>query len=187
MKSNVWLRHTWIALALLALCMLVAGALLYRSLWTRYDGALGQLEARSERLEGIVKSGPQIEALLTKAQSNVSPWVHPGGENAPNDVQQKLRELIVSSGSTLVSSQVALEPGADGRMARIRLTATVTGDWSKLVGFMEALQVRLPPFWVQSAIVSRDGASNGPGPQSARLALQLEAPLTPMAPQKGQP
>ena len=82
---------------------------------------------------------------------------------------------------------MALEPGADGRMARIRLTATVTGDWSKLVWFMEALQVRLPPFWVQSAIVSRDGARNGPGPQSARLALQLEAPLTPMAPQKGQP
>ena len=114
----------------------------------------------------------------------MSPWVHPGGENAPNDVQQKLRELIVGSGSTLVSSQVALEPGTDGRMARIRLTATVTGDWSKLVGFMEALQVRLPPFWVQSAIVSRDGANSGTGPQSARLALQLEAPL---APQKGQP
>ena len=51
MKSNVWLRHTWIALALLALCMLVAGALLYRSLWTRYDGALGQLEAVLEQVD----------------------------------------------------------------------------------------------------------------------------------------
>ncbi|AVO40728.1 type II secretion system protein GspM [Simplicispira suum] len=187
MRSNVWVRYTWIALALLALCLLVAGGLLYRSLWARYDSALGQLEARSERLEGIVKSGPQIEALLTKAQSNVSPWVHPGGENAPNDVQQKLRELIVNSGSTLVSSQVALEPATDGQMAHIRLTATVSGDWSKLVRFMEALQARLPPFWVQSVIVSRDGASNGPGPQGARLALQLEAPLAPIALQKGQP
>lgn len=184
MKSNVWVRHTWLALAVLVLGFLVAGALLYRSLWTRYDSALGQLEARSERLEGVVNAGLQIEALLAKARANVTPWVHPGGENAPNEVQQKLRELIVNSGSTLVSSQVALEPGAEGQMARIRLTATVTGDWSKLIRFMEELQLRLPPFWVRSAIASRDGASNDPGPQNARLALQLEAPL---APQKGQP
>lgn len=184
MKPNIWLRRTWIALALLAVCLLAAGALLYRSLWARYDSALGQLEARSERLEGIVNAGPQIEALLAKARANVTPWVHPGGENAPNDVQQKLRELIVSSGNTLVSSQVALEPGADGHMARVRLTATVTGDWPKLVRFMEALQVHLPPFWVRSVTVLRDGASTGSGPQTARLALQLEAPL---APQKGQP
>ncbi|MGP1691121.1 MAG: GspMb/PilO family protein [Giesbergeria sp.] len=184
MKSNIWERRTWIALALLALSALAAGSLLYRSLWMRYDGALGQLEARSERLEGIVNSGPQIEALLAKAGANVSPWVHPGGENAPNDVQQKLRELIVSSGSTLISSQVALEPGADGQMAHIRLTATVSGDWSKLVKFMEALQVRLPPFWVRSVTVSREGASSGAGSQNARLALQLEAPL---APQKVKP
>ena len=184
MKRNIWLRRTWIVLALLAVCLLVAGALLYRSLWTRYDSALGQLEARSERLEGIVNSGPQIEALLAKARANVSPWVHPGGENAPNDVQQKLRELIVNSGGTLVSSQVALEPGADGQMSRVRLTATVSGDWPKLVRFMETLQTHLPPFWVRSVTVLRDGATNGPGPQSARLALQLEAPL---APQKGQP
>lgn len=189
MTPNIWMRRTGIALALLALCLLAAGALVYRSLWTRYDSGLQQLEARSERLDGIVKSGPQIEALLTKARANVTPWVHSGGENAPNDVQQKLRELIVNSGSTLVSSQVALEPGADGQMARIRLTATITGDWSKLVQFLEALQTHLPPFWVRSAIVSRDGAGNGPGPQSARLALQLEAPIAPqkIAPQKGQP
>lgn len=184
MMGNRWVRLTWSALGILALCVLVAGALVYRSLWTRYEGALAQLEARSERLEGIVNAGAQIETLLEKARSNVSPWLHPAGENAPNDVQQKLRELVVGSGSTLVSSQVALEPGADGHMARVRLTATVTGDWPKLLRFMEALQTRLPPFWVQSATVLREGAANGPGPQSARLALQLEAPV---APQKGQP
>lgn len=187
MTPNIWVRRTGIALALLALCLLAAGALLYRSLWTRYDSGLQQLEARSERLEGIVKSGPQIEALLAKARANVTPWVHSGGENAPNDVQQKLRALIVSSGGTLVSSQVALEPGVDGQMAHIRLTATVAGDWPKLVQFMEALQVQLPPFWVSSAVAMREGASNGPGPQNARLSLQLEAPLAPLAPQKGQP
>lgn len=187
MKPNIWVRQTVVALALLAVCLLAAGALLYRSLWTRYEGALGQLEARSERLDGIVNAGPQIEALLAKARANVSPWVYPAGENAPNDVQQKLRELIVNSGSTLVSSQVALDPGAGGQMARLRLTATVTGDWPKLVRLMEALQTHLPPFWVRSATVARDGASNGPGPQSARFALQLEAPLAPLVPQKGKP
>ncbi|MGP1691081.1 MAG: type II secretion system protein GspM [Giesbergeria sp.] len=184
MKQSIWVRHTGVALALAALCLLASGALLYRSLWTRYDSALGQLEARSERLEGIVKSGPEIEALLEKARAAVTPWVHPAGENAPNDVQQKLRELVVNSGGTLVSSQVALEPGVDGQMARVRLTATVTGDWPTLLHLMEALQTRLPPLWVRSVTVSREGASSGTGSQNARLALQLEAPL---APQKGQP
>lgn len=187
MKRNAWVRRAAIALALVVLCVLAAGALMYRSLWARYDSALGQLEARSERLEGVVASGHEIEALLDKARASVTPWVHPAGDNAPNDVQQKLRELITNAGGTLVSSQVALEPGVDGLMARVRLTATVTGDWPKLVRLMETLQTRLPPLWVRSVTVSREGASNGAGPQNARLALQLEAPLAPLAPQKGQP
>ncbi|MCO5103542.1 MAG: type II secretion system protein M [Burkholderiaceae bacterium] len=179
MNSNVWLRRTWTALAVFALCLLVGGALLYRSLWARYDSALAQLEARSERLEGVVQSGPQIEALLAKAQASVSPWVHPGGDNAPNEVQQKLRELIVASASTLVSSQVAMEPGVDGQIDHIRLTTTVVGDWAKLIRFMETLQAQLPPFWVSSAIAMREGVSNGPGPQNARVTLQLQAPISP--------
>ena len=64
-------------------------------------------------------------------------------------------------------------------METMETTATDTGDWSKLVGFMESLQMHRPPFWVRTASITREGASAGAGPQAARLALQLEAPLAP--------
>jgi general secretion pathway protein M len=114
----------------------------------------------------------------------VAPLVHPAGETSQNDIQQKLRQMIMASGGTLVSSQVALEPGVDGKLARIRLTATVNGEWVKLVSFMESLQTHRPPFWVRTANITREGASSGAGPQNARLSLQLEAPL---APEKAKP
>lgn len=179
MSLNIWLRRSVVVLLVAFLGGLACAALAYRTLWVRYDNALQQLEPRSERLEGVVNAGADIETLLGSASGAVAPWLHPAGEAAQNDVQQKLRQMIVASGSTLVSSQVALEPGADGKLARIRLTVTISGEWPKLVGFMENLQMHRPPFWVRTANITRDGASSGAGPQSARLALQLEAPLVP--------
>lgn len=179
MNKNIWLRHAVVALLLLLVVIVAAGALTYRALWVQYDTALGQLEPRSERLEGVVDAGAEIESLLGAASEAVTPLLHPAGDTAQNDIQQQLRKMIMASGSTLVSSQVALEPGADGKLARIRLTATVTGEWSKLVSFMESLQLHRPPFWVRTVNITREGASSGAGPQNARLALQLEAPLAP--------
>jgi general secretion pathway protein M len=179
MKMNSWRRHSMVLLLALFVVSLACAAWVYRALWIRYDVALQQLEPRSERLEGVVNAGSEIEALLESASSTVAPLLHPAGEAAQNDIQQKIRQLIVSSGSTLVSSQVALEPGVDGKLTRIRLTVTVSGEWVKLVNFMESLQTQRPPFWVRTANIMREGGSSGPGPQTARLTLQLEAPLVP--------
>lgn len=178
-KNNIWLQRSVLTLLLLLLVAVAGAALVYRSLWARYDNALGQLEPRSERLEGVVNAGSDIESLLGTATGAVAPLLHPAGETAQNDIQQQLRTMIMASGSTLVSSQAVVEPGVDGKLTRIRLTATVTGEWSKLVKFMESLQVHRPPFWVRSANITREGGSSGAGPQNARLALQLEAPLAP--------
>lgn len=184
MKMNVWRRHAVVLLLVLLVGALACAAVVYRALWGRYDSALLQLEPRSERLEGVVNAGSEIETLLTTASGTVAPLLHPASETAQNDIQQKLRQMIMASGSTLVSSQVALEPGVDGKLARIRLTATVTGEWVKLLSFMESLQTYRPPFWVRTANITREGASSGAGPQNARLSLQLEAPL---APEKAKP
>lgn len=175
--KNIWLQRSAIVLVVLLSVALAGASLVYRSLWNRYDSALAQLEPRSERLEGVVVAGPDIETLLGTASRAVAPLLHPSGDTAQNDIQLQLRTMIVASGSTLVSSQAALEPGADGRLARLRLTATVTGDWPKLVNFMESLQVHRPPFWVRAATVSREGSATGVGVQAARMTLQLEAPL----------
>ena len=176
---NPWTRNATTVVLVLALCILAGAGFGYRALWQRMNGALGQLESRSERLDGVVKAGPEIEARLGTVRNTVSPLLHPAGENAQNDIQQRLRELITLTGGTLVSSQAVLESGTDGKLDRVRLTATVTGEWVKLVGFMESLQSHRPPFWVRSITISREGANAAAGPQNARLALQLDAPLAP--------
>lgn len=181
---NTWTRNAVSIVLVLSLCMLAGAGLVYRALWMRYDGALGQFESRSERLDGVVQAGTEIQERLGVARNTIAPMLHLAGENAQNDVQQRLRELITRSGGTLVSSQAVLEPGADGKLDRIRLTATVTGEWIKLVRFTESLQSHRPPYWVRTATISREGASAATGPQNARMALQLDAPL---APQKAQP
>ena len=127
MKVNVWRARSLLLVGVLLLGASVAAALVYRALWLRYDNALLQLEPRIERLEGVVNAGNQIEELLGTASSTVAPLLHPGGEAAQNDVQQKLRQMIMASGSTLVSLQVASEPGGEDKIPRIRLTATVSG------------------------------------------------------------
>jgi len=181
---NAWTRKAITIVVVMTLILLVAVGLVYRALWMRYDGALGQFESRSERLDGVVQAGTEIQERLGVARNAISPMLHPAGENAQNDVQQKLRELITRSGGTVVSSQAVLEPGADGKLERIRLTATITGEWGKLVRFTETLQSHRPPYWVRTVTLSREGANAAAGPQNARLALQLDAPL---APQKAKP
>lgn len=177
MNRNIWTHRAALTLLLSFVVVLAGAAFTYRLLWLRYESALGQLEPRSERLEGVVNAGAEIKTLLDSANSTVAPWLHPSGDAAQNEVQQQLRKMIMDSGSTLVSSQVALEPAAEGKLARIRLTATVTGEWVRLVSFTESLQVHRPPFWVRTVNITREGAVSGPGPQNARLTVQLEAPL----------
>ena len=181
---NMWTRYAIMCCAGLTAALIGAVAWGYHALWARYDKALVQLESRSERLDGLIESAPQIEALLIAVRQNVTPWLHPRGENSQNDVQQKLRELIANSGVTLVSSQAAQEPTGDSNLARIRLTATVTGEWTKLVRLAEGLQSHQPPFWVRTASLNREGSGVGAGAQLARLTLQLDAMMTP---EKGAP
>ena len=69
---NTWTRRAIGILILLALGGLAGAGLVYRALWTRYDGALQQLESRSERLDGVVEAGSDIESRLGDARSMVA-------------------------------------------------------------------------------------------------------------------
>lgn len=178
---NAWSRRAAALVLAGLLLLLLAAAWGYRALWQRYDQGLTQLQARSERLDGLLHVGPRITQDLAAARATVSPWLHPAGDNAANDVQQRLRELISASGNTLVSAQAALEPAAEGQLARVQLGATITGEWAGLVRFMQALQQQTPPFWVQAATLTRDGPATAGAAQTARLVLQLRAPLAPPA------
>lgn len=180
---TVWTRRAALALAAVAVLLALALAWWYGVQWQRYDKAQSLLQSRSERLDGLLQAGPRITSDLQAARAVVSPRLHPAGEDAANAVQQHLRELIAAGGNTLVSSQVALQPAAENQLAQIQVSATVTGSWAGLVGFMQQLQKQTPPYWVQTAALTREGANQPTAPQMARLALQLQAPLAPS--QKG--
>lgn len=181
---NVWTQRALLTLLVGLLTAAGGAAWVYRSLWSHYDSTQNQLQSRSERLDGVISVGPDIESTLQSLRDNLQPWLRADGEAAQNDTQQRLRELILASGSTLISSQVALEPAAEGKLAAVRLTATVAGDWTALARFMQTLHTTMPPLWVRSASFQRDGANTGAQGQKARITLQLEAPLTP---EKAQP
>ena len=68
---NAWTRRALVGVVLLALVGLVMAALAYRALWTGFDSAQTKLESRSERLDGVVNAGPDIEVLLASARNVV--------------------------------------------------------------------------------------------------------------------
>lgn len=178
---NPWTRRAAWVLVLLALCVLASFGLAYYALWQHYDGALDQVGSRSQRLDGVLRSGDDITARLGAARRAVQPWLHPAGESAPNQVAQRLRELVVASGSTLVSSQAIPGTAEAGKLVRVRLDATVTGEWSQVMQLLATLQRQEPPFWIRSANLMREGPVGPDAPQQVRLSVQLEAPLAPSA------
>jgi len=184
---NLWTRRALTLVLVCAIVLLLVAAAVWHNLWSRYDNAQQQLESRAERLDGIIAAAPDIRALLDTLGSSVTPLVHPDSAGAQNEIQQQLRELITASGATLVSSQIAAEPAEENQFARVRLTATVTGEWGRLLRFMEALQTHAPVFWVRTARIMREGPNTGARGQNMRITLQLEAPLAPALDTEGPP
>lgn len=174
---NAWTQRALGVLVFMVISGLVASGLVYRALWIRYEQGLQQFESRSERIDGVIQAGETIEKRLGVAREMVVPRLFPQSPNVENEIQQKLRELISASGVTLVSSQGGLEGAGEKKIARYRLTATVTAEWAKVIRFMETLQNHNPPLWVRSVTLMREGLPTGA--QNVRLTVQLEAPLAP--------
>jgi len=173
---NPWTRRALIVSATLALLIAVAVGAASQWLLHRYQTGLQTLEPRIERLAGVVEEGPQIQARLEQATQQIAPWVHPGGPNASTEVQQRLRQLIDGAGLTAVALQAA-EPDASATIARVRISATLTGPWPTALGFLQTLQQQRPVFWVQSLALMREGRDAPTEPQTVRLTLQIDAPV----------
>lgn len=176
-----WTRRTLLVLLALALLALLLAALAWQTRWARYNHDLQQIEERVERLDGIIEAGDRIDAELIAASAASEPWLHAGGPGASNDIVQQLRELIVANDGTLASSQTALVAADDDTgLQRVRISATISGQWPQLMQILAALQTRQPPFWVHSANLMQSGSRAEGAPQTARLSLQLDAPLAPV-------
>ena len=176
-QLHPWTRNSAVALLLLCLSAILLVALAWQARWSRYNHDLQQLEQRIERLDGIMAAGDEIDARLIAAQTATAPWLHPGGDGASNQIVQQLRDLIVANDGTLASSQTALVTAEDGGLERVRVSATISGEWPQLMRILAALQTHQPSVWVNSANLMQSGSRTEGAAQTARLSLQLDAPL----------
>ena len=178
------LLHRWARMAALVtagfvVLLFLLVAWVYAVNWMRYDNALDQVESRISRLDGILGSTAEIDSRLEQARQAVDPWFHNGGAAGQNALLQRLRELVVSNGATLISSQVAAVPAeSEQKLPKVRISATVTGEWSQLVQLSAALQAQRPPYLVHALNVQREGQANNKTTQKARMTLQLDAPTS---------
>ena len=182
-SSDSGTLHPWAKRAVWAVAgclLLVALALgwVYWANWSRYSGAQDQLESRIARLDGILAASADIDARLAQARASVGPWLHKGGGEGQNAVLQSLRELVVASGATLISSQAATVPAeSEQTLPKVRISATVAGEWAQLVQLSQALQAERPPYLVHSLNIQREGQASNKAVHRARMTLQLDAPV----------
>ncbi|MFD1710185.1 general secretion pathway protein GspM [Ottowia sp. GY511] len=170
-------RAVWAVAACLLLVVFVLGWLYWVN-WSRYSTAQEQLESRISRLDGILAASADIDTRLSQARAAVGPWLHKGGSEGQNAVLQSLRELVVASGATLVSSQAATVPAeSEQKLPKVRVSATVAGEWAQLVQLGQALQAERPPYLVHSLNIQREGQASNKAAHRARLTLQLDAPI----------
>ena len=197
-QLHPWTQRTVLVLAALVALMLLAGGLGYRALWQHYADSQQQLDARMTRLDGILKSGADIQQQLQASSAQLQPWLHDGSGESESEILRQLRALVEASGTTLLSSQTALIDGADAApsqrsesgdddpaaLAHVRISIAVSGEWPALMELATALQTQQPPLWLHSATL-RAEASRREGGQAARLSLQLDAPLGSALPSGG--
>ena len=173
-----WAKNAALATAALLLLIVLLLAWAYAVSWGRYESAREQADSRIARLDGILASSAEIDAQLAQARQTVGPWFHKGGDAGQNAILQSLRDVVVSSGATLVSSQAAPVPAeSEQKLPKVRISATVAGEWAQLVRLGAALQAQRPPYFVHSLNIQREGQANNKASQRARMSLQMDAPL----------
>ena len=173
-----WARNAAVVTAALGFLFLLLLALVYWLNWARYERAREQIESRIARLDGVLASSAEIDARLARARRSISPWLHQGGDAGQNAILQRLRDLVVSSGATLISSQAATVPAeSERKLPKVRVSATVSGEWAQLVQLSAALQAQRPPYLVHSLNIQREGQAGNKAVQKARMTLQLDVPL----------
>lgn len=176
---NIWTRHAISLLLLMLGLSVLTASWLYQSMWSQYEKALTLLEPRIERHLGLIRASAEISAAKEGLGTLMKGWVHPGGAQSPNDLQQQFRQHVTAAGLTLVASQVVTDNSPDGALARIRFSATVTGEWASALVLFSALQSQTPPLWVKSVVLNRETGTETAEPQTVRMTLQLEAPALP--------
>lgn len=137
---------------------------------------LSELEPRYARLLGLLEQRTEISAALAQAKDAQVRYVYPATQDAAvagNAAQQRVREILSTSGLQVSSSQV-LPPKAVKGYDRIPITVRAEGEWLAVQSALAVFSTQLPVIVVDEFEVQLLGGLGNPGPKvQPRLAVNF--------------
>ncbi len=136
---------------LLLLAPFMAGALY---VWHKHQWAqatLADAQPRFARLAGVLQSQPIIADIQSRTQDYLEHQAFPASQTvsqAGNDAQQRVRQLFVEAGLSIISLQVQ-EVREEADFDRIPLTLRAEGTQPALTSALQGLQKQRPSVAVQ--------------------------------------
>lgn len=161
-----------ITLALLALPLIAAGVYVYQ----KHQWAVNRLddfEPRYARLLGLEANRDALVQAHARGQALIAQYAYPQEQDTNqtgNDVQLRIRSILVAAGLDIASSQV-LPAKEEKGFERIPLSVRAEGEMVALQTALAGLAEANPAILIDSVLVQGQGATTKGGIQ--RLSVQL--------------
>ena len=162
---------------IIVLMLPVLGSVLYvlhKHQWAQ--ARLAELEPRYARFLGLDEQRTEISAALAQAKDAQVRYVYLAAQDATvagNTAQQRVREILSSSGLQISSSQV-LPPKAVKGYERIPITVRAEGDWLAVQSALAVFSSELPVIVVDEFDVQiLGGLGNTPPKAQPRLGVNF--------------
>jgi general secretion pathway protein M len=110
------------------------------------EARLAELEPRYARLVGLDEQRAEITSALATAKDAQVRYVYPAAQDAAvagNAAQQRVREILSTSGLQISSSQV-LPPKTVKSYERIPITVRAEGEWLAVQSALAVFSTQLP-------------------------------------------
>lgn len=173
-------KDAWVLAAsvlVLLLPLLGGGIFVYQKhQWAK--ARLAELEPRHARLAGILAAQPELDKANVQAAQILDAYLYSSDKvlnQAGNEVQQQVRDILSAGGLRVGSSQVLPSKTDDSGFDRIQLSIKAEGELLALQTAMVGLQTIKPAVFVDSLTVSVVGAARADAPQNLSVQMQLSA------------
>lgn len=161
-----------VMLALFALPLMAVGVYVYQKhQWA--EKRMDELEPRHARLLGLEANRDVLAQAHVRGQALIAQYVYPQEQDITqtgNDVQQRIRSILVAAGLDIASSQV-LPAKEEKGFERIPLSVRAEGEMVALQAALAGLAAEKPAILMDAVLVQGYGAPGKNGVQ--RLSVQL--------------
>lgn len=132
---------------------------------------IAEVEPRHARLSGLIANKDSLAQAQVQAMDRLAQYLHPSGQDANqvgNEVQQRIRSVLSSSGLSIISTQV-LAAKDEKNFERIPLSVRAEGDMMAVQLALAALDEQKPAILTEGFVLQAAAPVKG----VQRLAVQL--------------